>query len=251
MLRWDEEGQVALLCASDSSRFVSTPISDPERSAWETVADLTLSPEGALAGTLTYRFSGHWNMGLREAIHQLDRGTVLEALREATGRDLPEAGFSDFTCANGDSTEAPLALACTVQLKDRATPTGRRLVLAPSIFHSVERPMFAESQRHYPVAFPFPWTESDTIRIHLPEGYTVESADSLPPVLARGVAWYRAVLETAPGGRELVYTRTLSVGENGTIYFPRDSYPDLKKLFDLIHERDTRGVTLARASTGP
>ena len=54
----------------------------------------------------------------------------------------------------------------------------------------------------------------------------------------------------ATNPRELLFVRRFEMGLQGTLAFSIDEYPEVKQLFDLIHDRDHAAVTLTRVEGG-
>src|ERR1039457_6641871 len=48
----------------------------------------------------------------------------------------------------------------------------------------------------------------------------------------------------------LLYSRNLVFGNNGAIFFPPTVYPQIKKVFDTVHESDMHAITLKQAAAG-
>jgi hypothetical protein len=93
------------------------------------------------------------------------------------------------------------------------------------------------------VYFHYSWSEHDELSIETPPGFELENAAAPSSAEYAGTYAYRVALRVTPEKR-LVYSRHLRFGENGTILFPVNSYPALKKIFDFIHEMDNHVVTL-------
>ncbi len=247
MIPWDEEAQPALLCDGDSSRFIETPLAGPERSRLGRAATLSLDEGGTLEGEVRLTFEGHCNESVRAALQDTSEIGLPDVLaQEAAVRD-DEFTLREPRVVTDAERPGTLLGTCRVKLPERATPTGRRLLLEPSVFHARVEPLFTAAERTHPVYFRYAWEERDTVRVRLPEGWKLETLDTPRPVEATGVARYQAQIAVSDDGRELLYLRTLRVGENGAIYFPVEDYGPLRRFWDLVHERDRVAVTLVRA----
>ncbi len=251
MLPWDEEGQLALLCDADSARFVETQVANPERSQVTREGTLTVGEDGTVEGDLTLSFSGHLNEDYRrllEGVPEADRDTTL--LHEL---DWQEAGVhvSNIELRRGADERQPLVVQCHVRLPEFATVTGKRIILEPSILHAHAQAPFTASVRHTPVCFNYAWSERDSLLLNVPEGWTVAAVDALGPVNAPGVAGYDCQSLVSDDRRRILYLRSLHIGDCGSTYFPAKSYPEVKRLFDWIQERDHATVTLTRVEAKP
>jgi len=108
--------------------------------------------------------------------------------------------------------------------------------------------MFATSERKHPVYFSHPWSEDDTVSIQVPEGYELDHADAPGSLTAGGVSAYDVKINFNKESRTIGYKRTFYFGGGGSIIYPASAYPQLKQLFDVIHERDSHTITLKQAS---
>jgi hypothetical protein len=106
----------------------------------------------------------------------------------------------------------------------------------------LQKDAFTPETRRFPLAFPYPFAESDEITMQLPKGYSVEQ----PP--------YRRKAALAGGGyeisskvnedeTELITQRSLRLGAST---FPVEQYPDLKVFFKVVLAGDT-GQAILRA----
>ena len=242
---------MGLLCDRDSSAFIETSYSGPERTVRTRSADLELKPDGTLEGTVRVLWTGHWNDYVRELLadHSADEHDSLATELQTEGSGGARLSSASFALANDESSA--LRLSARVALPGFATVTGKRILLEPAVFHAHEQPRYPGSARRHPVYYRYPWTEVDSVRIRLPSGWKVESADDVEPLGAAGVSDYAAAVSVNDEAGEIVYVRRFRMGLNGSIYFEPKYYPAVKRLFDGIHERDGVSLTLTRADSEP
>ncbi len=247
MAPWDLEGQPALFCDGDSSRFVETPTAAPERTRMTRTGTLTLAEDGTIDGDVTMAFEGHLNEEMRSALEGVAGADVDSTLLEETEWTGTGLEISRIELVRGADAREPLRMKCHVRAPAFATVTGKRILLEPAVFDARRPAPFTAARRRHPVYFPYGWSERDSLRLRLPEGWAVEAVDSLPPVVAPGAAGLECRVRASDDGRELVYWRSLHVGDGGSLLFPRDQYAGIKRLFDQFHDRDGAVVTLARS----
>ena len=251
MRPWDEEATMGLLCDRDSSRFVETSYSGPERTVRTRSVDLALEPDGTLEGTVRVLWTGHWNDYVRDLLadYSADEHDSLATDLQSDGDEGAKLTSASFTLETGGSS--PLRMSAKVRIPGFATVTGKRILLEPAVFHAHAQPRYPNSARRHPVYYRYPWTEVDSVRIRLPQGWKVESADDVEPVGAAGVSDYAAAVSVNDEAGEVVYVRRFRMGLNGSIYFEPKYYAGVKKLFDGIHKRDGVSLTLTRTDAGP
>ena len=109
--------------------------------------------------------------------------------------------------------------------------------------------MFHSATRKYPVYFHYPWSEDDSVEVKLPNGYELDHADIPGTFSLGGEGQYNAKAQISSDHR-ITYTRQMAFGTKGSIYFPADAYPALKKIFDVVHESDTHTITLKQQPGG-
>lgn len=100
--------------------------------------------------------------------------------------------------------------------------------------------------RRFPLAFPYPFAESDEITMQLPKGYSLEQ----PPYrrkAALAVGGYEISNRVNEEETELIVQRTLRLGAST---FPVEQYPDLQTFFKVVLAGDT-GQAILRVGPLP
>jgi hypothetical protein len=92
--------------------------------------------------------------------------------------------------------------------------------------------MFINDFRHYPISFPYPFTESDEISLKLPEGYTLEA----PPYRRKaGLSYAGYEISTALDDQQLVTKRNLHFDG---LQVPPEQYGELREFFSVVQKGD-------------
>jgi Domain of Unknown Function with PDB structure (DUF3857)/Transglutaminase-like superfamily len=248
MLRWQEEGQPALITDPKEPVWVNTPLTPPEKSLVKRVARLKLSDDGTLEGDVHVEFTGH------QAIERKrDNDNDSESEREQTLKDevkeqMSTAELSNIRLENVTDQTKPFIYSYHVRVSGYAQRTGKRIFLQPAIFQHGIGPRFSTSGRKYPVYFHYPWAEDDDVVIELPAGYALDNADAPSPFSGGAIADYKPVLAISKDGKSLVYKRKFFFGGGGMILFPVEGYGQLKNFFDTLHKQDNHTVTLKQAA---
>lgn len=246
MQSWSAEGTLALLCDRDSSAFLVTPVAPPERSTRARSARLELRPDGSLEGLLRISFSGHLNAAMRNRLTGLRAPTLDRTVALLLGGEGSALEITEARLLNPDSPAEPLRVVAHMRLPAHATIAPSRVLLEPAVFDSRVRPRYTGGERVHPVYYEHPWCELDTIRIRLPEGWSVESPEVIEPRFADGAADYVACLEVSPEGSEITYVRRFRVGVDGLLHIPRDRYEAVRRFFDDIRARDAISLSIPR-----
>jgi hypothetical protein len=146
---------------------------------------------------------------------------------------------------NVDDTTKPLLAHYRLNALRFAQVTGKRLLFQPIAFRRSQVYPFTATERRFGVEFPYAWKEIDQIHIQLPDGYTLDNADS-PGSLNFGVTGSYNIKMTVTTGKnaELYTSRELTFGSDGRLYFEQKNYPALKQVFDDIEARDRHSISL-------
>jgi hypothetical protein len=249
MLRWQEEGEVALLTDQKAPSWVTTPMSPPEKSLINRQAKLTLSDDGTLEGDVTVQYTGHFAIERKEDFDADSDAQREEDLKEEIKNQMSAAEISNIKIENVTDHVKPLIVSYHVRFPGYATRTGKRLFLQPAFFQHGLGAMFSMTNRRYPVYFHYPWSEDDNVEIALPTGYALDSADA-PALFGSGkISEYKPSLATSQDGKFLLYKRKFFFGGEATVLFPETSYPQLKQYFDTLHKQDNHTLALKQTAS--
>ncbi len=244
MLSWREEAVPALVTDPKQAEFITTPLSPPEKSAQARRGTFQLHEDGTLEGTVRIEYTGHSAARQRESIAGETAVEREEHLRDQLKERLSTIEMSELKVENIGDTDKPLVYSYKVRVPEYAERTGKRLFVQPAFFQRGLDAMFTASERKYPIYFHYPWSESDSVSIELPAGFSLDNAES-PASLGFGDAGkYQVKLTVSPDRRTLTYSREFAFGNGGAILYEANLYPQLKKIFNVIHERDNHVVTL-------
>jgi hypothetical protein len=165
-----------------------------------------------------------------------------DGVKERLGGEI-----SEIKIESANDPLKPFVYSYKVSIAGYAERTGKRLFLQPAFFQKGVGQMFPTSERQHDIYFRYPWTEEDQVVIELPEGYALDNADS-PGDLSFGEAGhYHVKIGVTQDQRRLDYKRDFRFT---ALIFPKATYPNLKKAFDVLHQRDNHTITLKQAAAG-
>ncbi|HEU4386313.1 MAG TPA: hypothetical protein VFV34_00850, partial [Blastocatellia bacterium] len=213
-------------------------------------AKLRLTEDGTLEGDIRVETTGHHATEERLTYSSGSPAEYETSFKEDLKERLPAADVSDIRVENPLDSSKPFVYAYKINVPAYAERTGRRLFLKPSYFQYGRKPLFTAAERRNPVYFSFPWSEDDTVLIELPSGYTLESPDAPAPVVVGKMSEYKVKMAVL-NGRTLEYRRSFYFGGGGVILFPRESYSQLKSVFDSLDRNDNHIVTLKQSDQQP
>jgi len=249
MLRWQTEGNQALITDPREPTFVKTPLSPPEKSLEKCTAKLRLSEDGTLEGDVRIEYTGHLAVQQKENNDEDSPQQREQTLLDWVKRRMKTAELSDIRIENVTDPVKPFVYQFHIRVPDYAQKTGKRLFLQPAFFQKGEGPIFTTSQRKHAIYFHYPWKEENEVIIELPKGFTLDNADAPAPFNVDRVGAYAVKVQSLNDGQALRLQRSFFFGGGGSILFPSQAYESLKKVFDLLHERDNHTITLKQAAS--
>lgn len=249
MLRWQEEGEQALITDSKQPVWVETPLSPPEKSQIKRRAKLKLDEDGSLEGEVQIEFSGQFAIERKEEYDDDSENQREESLKQEVKSHLSTAELTNIRVENVTDPVKPFLYSYHLRVPGYAQRTGKRLFLQPAFFQQGVAPLFSAADRKYPIYFHYPWSEDDVVEINLPQGFTLENAEAPAPFGSGRISEYKPTLGVTPDGRLLVYKRSFFFGGNGTLLYSVPSYIQLKSFFDLLHKEDNHTLALKQTGT--
>ena len=245
MLPWENESMFALIADPKAPMFIQTPAAPPEASAERRTARLKLSDLGTLAGDVEETYTGHRAEQLREDLDEKSPAQQEEWLRDRIIRIFPDAELKNIHLQNVDDASKPLVTRYQLEAPRYAQVTGKRVLFQPSAFRRGQASPFSATDRRLPVNFPFAWQEVDDVHITLPEGFSLDNADSPGSLDFGEPGTYTLEMRIRNGASpEIQVSREFTMGKKGFLFFQPTTYPTLKKVFDEIQVRDAHTVSL-------
>lgn len=250
MLRWQEEGQRAILMDENTQEveWVDTPVTPAAASACNHVGIFRLAADGTLEGDLHIGYTGHLALEKRRKIAEQGEREWQKAFGDDIRNRWKGAEVGDLRIEKGDELGKPLLVLLHLRIPGYASRTGKRLFLQPAIFQAGLPPLFTAKTREQPVYFHYSWTEDDQYIIDLPAGYVLDNADVPSPVLADVIHLRYEVRASVADGSKLMYRRNLKFGPGGTMSFPVRQYLGLKSVMDAVQESDDHTLALKQAA---
>jgi len=244
MLRWQEEGERALIADPKGAVFVPTPLSPPEKSMSKRQGRFVLAEDGTLEGDVRLEYTGHEAAARKKAIEGDSQEQRAANIREMVKNRMNTAEITDIRVENATDPEKPVIYQYHVKAPGYAQRTGKRLFLQLAFFQFNAPALFPTATRKYPVYFDYPWSEDDDVEVQMPPGFELDHADAPAPLGFGRAGKYEVKISVGKASRKLHYTRKLTFGNGGVILIPVEEYAPLKQIFDRIHEADNHALTL-------
>jgi hypothetical protein len=251
MLRWQEEGQDALVSDPKEPTWVQTPISPPEKSQEKRTGKFQLLEDGTLEGDVRIEYTGHLAYDKKESNDDDSPAQREETLRNMVKAQMSTAELTEIKIENVTDPIKPFTYSYHVRVPGYAQRTGKRLFFQPGFFSRGVGSFFPSATRTHDVYFHYPWSERDSITIELPAGFALDNADapaSITPEMTRQIAAQKITMGITKDGRTLKYDREFFFGGGGNLIFPVTSYASVKHLFDVIGKANDHTITLKQAA---
>jgi len=248
MLRWQDEGQPALISDPKDGFWAKTQYLEPARSARRRRATLKLLEDGTLEGNVELTYSGHPGRQQKMDLEDKTPAQQEEDWKKTLQDRLSTAEISSFTVEQADDPVKPVVVKYKISVPGYATRTGKRLLLQPAFFQRNLAPRFTESKRKWDVYFEYPWSEDDQVSIELPEGWELDRPIAPGRSAVKDVGEYAVSVSKTVDGRKIIYDRKFDWGRNMNILAPANAYDTLKKVFDYVQQQDNFTLTLKTAA---
>ncbi len=233
LVRWINTSTAALKLDKNGGTFVTITPATQDKAVITRTANLSLSEEGALKGTVSVEFKGGEALERRLSAFKTDEAGRKKDMEEEFKNWLASGAIVEMTGAKGfDGTDEPLIVQFNVEIPGYASAAGKRLLAPAYLFQAKQKDAFTHAQRKYPIYFPYAFAEVDKISIKVPAGYTLESA---PQVQQADLPYARYENFSQLAGAQLVTQRALLL--NG-IYFDVTQYGELKDFFSKVQAGD-------------
>ena len=221
------QGGYGLLVEGPDSQVIQFPVLAPSLDRIQREANLQLSPDGSLHGTVTEKRFGDVSESRRRLYTIEDVKDQTDYLDRLLDQDFSSFTVANFKVENAASLNKDLTTTYTLTAQNFGKSMGPLLLIRPRVLGS-EYLEADHKDRHFPINLGETMQEKDDFTIELPPGYTVDEKPD-PVKLDLGFASYESSSEVK--GNILHYTRTYTVRQ---LTLPADRYSDVQKLASVI-----------------
>ena len=222
----------------------ATPLMSYSANAVVRRAELSINADGSVSGKLQFSMSGQEALRWRQASLRVDEDALKRSFDEWLKTQIPsgvEAHLTRF--AKLDDPTADLGAYATVS-GTPGTATSKRLLLPASFFaHSEDQGFIAQPDRKLPVDMHFAAVYKDGVLMHLPAGFSIETAAPNMSVPWTGYAVFQ--IKSTPNGNDLTVTRTLA--RAFTMLQP-DEYGPMRDFYQKVNAADTQQIVLTNSA---
>jgi hypothetical protein len=248
-LPWNETGVSGLRLNHSGGVWVSTPVPPASASRLERRAELRLTPDDGLEGTVTFTFTGLDALARRLGERNEDETERRRALEDEVKADM--TGGSEVTLSNTPDwtrSDAPLVAIFQVKVPGWARAAGSRALVPVGIFAGANRHVFEHATRTHPVYFHYLHQIEDEVRVDLPPGWSVSSVPA-PGSADMKIAHCKWTADSTANALHL--KRTFSID---TLIINPQFYGNLQDFFQAVRQSGDEEAVVslpARTSSQP
>ncbi len=243
MLPWQETAARGMKLDKEGGSWMQTTFPDSAASQIQRTANLKLTDEGALEGTVKLTFTGleAWSRRLWERNEDEEaRKKYLEEELKSYVLDAMDTELMNQP--DWKSTEPPLVAEFHVKIPGWVSSAGRRALLPVGIFAAPEKQIFAHADRVYPICFDYPYQKKDDVTVELPSGWSVSS---VPASLDKDAKAAEYILKVEDKKNQVHIVRTL---RSDLFLVPKDTYPALRTFYQVVRSGDDQQIVLQPGS---
>jgi hypothetical protein len=171
-LPWQDQGVKALVIKPDNSHFATTPTSEAEDNLAKTEWDIKLHPDGRLTCQVKRLLKEQGGLSFREALGQLSENEQHDWISQNVAQTFSQAQLVSYQVGNLKEMDAPLTFSYEFEAPNVLQKAGDLLLFPLPLRTGVTT--FTQKKRVHPIIFDYPFHQVDEMKIHLPDGYTVE-----------------------------------------------------------------------------
>jgi transglutaminase-like putative cysteine protease len=239
-LPWYESGVQGLRLEKGGKSDIAIPLSPASDSVRERRTDVHLDTDGTLSGNLEITFFRQWGSVIREDERDDDDAGKKKDMADSVKAYLPAGATFEITGMSGwDKNSDPVHIEGTVRIPGFATAAGHHVLLPLTLFQATQPASFQHEKRLNSIYFHFPEIEKDSVTIHLPSGWKIESIPTAQKASPGGGLSYS--VSSSQSGDVVSVDRELTISG---IMFPVDDYRPIRAFFNKVKTDDDAQIVL-------
>lgn len=234
-----EQGSLALIAAGGNGDLVKMPALPPYANRMERAAEVELSADGAISGTIKQEAYGQSASNERGRFKELSADDYQKSLerwitQRVRGAILNRAVPADNKAENKFDLNFDFSAKGYAQVMQ-----GRLMMFKPAMVGRLDQFIQVENKRVTPLSLDSS-SYSETIKVKLPPGFVVDEmpeADSVSTPYGKYTSTYEVKGDYLHFKRDLVLNRTI---------MPASQYEDLSKFFGIVRRAEVTPVVLVK-----
>ncbi|HKS76954.1 MAG TPA: hypothetical protein VJQ82_27345, partial [Terriglobales bacterium] len=239
LLPWTETGVQGLRLDKDGGSWITTFLPQSDESGIERTANLKLSDDGDVEGTLKVTFSGLEALRRRVEERHADQAARKTFLEDEVKEVIPAAAEVELTNQPAwETSERTLTAEFHLKIPGWAAGAGRRELVPVGMFTAPEKHLFEHANRVHPIYIEFPFQRVDDVTIELPQGWQV---GTVPKAENEGGKVLGYSLQADSNKTTLHLKRSMHVN---MLLMEQKYYASLRSFFQVVRIADEQQVVL-------
>lgn len=202
-------------------------------------AMLEVDGKGNISGNVRKQYFDYNAYTFREHYVKLSKESLVERI-EKKHEGLT---VSDYSISNEKELAKPVVENYKISLDDATEIIADRLLFSPLLLFQIGKNPFVEQVRKYPVDISYPFKDSYSVSVKIPEGYVVESAPK-PVSMKLDNEWGQYTYNITHKNNIIQIVCNFSIH---TPLIPAQDYTMLKSFFDEITKSQSEKIVLKKA----
>lgn len=232
-------GRFALLITETGGKLVKTPYPEKERNTQIRKAEVLLDAQGNATINITTTFDG---------LQFSNRNFLLSDGKEEQKKwylkslpfNSPQLNSMEINAGMEEDEDPEICEKLNLYVPKNAAVSGNRIFIKPNIMNSFSNPPPKLENRKSNLELDFAFTDVDTIKFRIPEGYIPES---VPENVILNAEFGHYLSKTEFTVNELIYIRRLEMNSGE---WPSHKYEDFRNFYTAIWKADQAKAVLKK-----
>jgi transglutaminase-like putative cysteine protease len=239
LLPWTETGVQGLRLDKDGGGWVRTELPQSDESQIVRKANLKLSEDGDVEGTLKVTYTGLEALNRRVEERNADDTARKSFLEDEVKEYVPAASEVELTSKpDWNASDRSFSADFHMKVPGWVAGAGRRALFPVGMFSAPEKHIFDHANRVHPIYIEFPFEKVDDITMELPQGWQVAT---VPKAQNEGGNVVAYTLKVEDNKTTLHLQRMLHVN---LLLMDQKYYASLRSFFQVVRTGDEQQVVL-------
>jgi len=213
------------------------PITSTVKSKTTVYAELLFMPDGKLEGKVNYRHTGYNAQEIRQKYYSKGEEKYVKELSAENHWDVQKSAFENLDKISEAATES-----YSLSISEPVQSGGQGFFFNPLFDNRIDENPFKSETREYPVDFANPSEESFTVKITVPEQFTIDEVPK-SKILTLPDNAAKFVYNVASVGNSIIITSGLSINKS---LFAQTEYPSLREFYSQVVAKQQELVVLKK-----
>jgi hypothetical protein len=236
--------QLPFDCLNDSGRLISKTesrfvvLKNNEKFNNYYRINLTLDKDGNINGNLEMGSSDYSAYNIRKFIKLESEEGYFDFLRSL----FPNTEMSDFKLTGLHTPDSDLVFTSNIKISKGAQIAGDKLILNPFVLSLISKNPYYSTERRFPVDLGCPVLENLSIRISVPEGFTLLELPS-DITFTLGTDGGKYEFSCSKTGKDILISSNLNIIKTT---FQTSEYPFLRGFYEKMLQKQAEIIILKR-----